>query len=173
VPLMMRVPQRYLGTASSGVVHQQVANIDLAPTMLELAGGQPCTAEGDCRVMDGRSLMPLLRGGAGWPSGRGVLIEYDGASSKGTSSCKYSAIRTPGRIYVDHVSAPDPVTGICQPTEETELYDLSTDPFELQNLAPSDDPSTKALQQRLDRLETCAGLPGRDPQPPPDSSYCE
>jgi N-acetylglucosamine-6-sulfatase len=173
VPLMMRVPQRYLGTAPTPVVHQQVANIDLAPTMLQLAGGQPCTAEGDCRVMDGRSLMPLLRGGAGWPSGRGVLIEYDGASSKGTSSCKYSAIRTPDRIYVDHVSAPDPVTGVCQPTEETELYDLSTDPFELQNLAPRDDPSTEALQQRLGRLETCAGLPGRDPQPPPDSSYCE
>jgi len=173
VPLMMRVPQRYLGaTPVVPQVHEQVANIDLAPTMLELARGQSCAADGECRVMDGRSLMPLLRGQAGWPSNRGLLIEYDGASSKGTSSCKYGAIRTPGRIYVEHVSVPDPLTGVCEAVEETELYDLAADPFELQNLAPSDDPTTESLEARLERLEGCSGIAGRDPAPT-DASYCE
>jgi N-acetylglucosamine-6-sulfatase len=174
VPLMMRVPLRYLGAGPVvPVVHEQVANIDLAPTMLELARAQPCTAEGDCRVMDGRSLMPLVRGEGGWPSGRGLLIEYDGASDKGSSSCKYSGIRTPSRIYIEHVKVPDPLTGVCEDTEETELYDLAVDPFELQNLEPIEDPSAKGLESRLERLKTCAGLPGRDPAPGPEASYCE
>jgi N-acetylglucosamine-6-sulfatase len=173
VPLMMRVPQRYLGVVPAvPQVHEQVANIDLAPTLLELARGQPCPADEECRVMDGRSLMPLLRGEGGWPSSRGLLIEYDGASSKGTSSCKYGAIRTPGRIYVEHVSVPDPLTGVCEAVEETELYDLAADPFELQNLEPSDDPTTESLEARLERLEGCSGIAGRDPAPT-DASYCE
>jgi N-acetylglucosamine-6-sulfatase len=173
VPLMMRVPQRYLGAGPVvPQVHEQVANIDLAPTMLELAGGQPCPADEECRVMDGRSLMPLLRGEGGWPSHRGLLIEYDGASSKGTSSCKYGAIRTPERIYVEHVSIPDPLTGVCEAAEETELYNLATDPFQLQNLEPTADPSAAGLEARLERLEGCAGIAGRDPVPA-DGSYCE
>ncbi len=173
MPLMMRVPQRYLGAGPVvPQVHEQVANIDLAPTMLELAGGRPCPADEECRVMDGRSLMPLLRGEGGWPSNRGLLIEYDGASSKGTSSCKYGAIRTPARIYVEHVSVPDPLTGVCEATEETELYNLATDPFQLQNLEPTADPSVASLEARLERLEGCAGIAGRDPAPT-DGSYCE
>jgi N-acetylglucosamine-6-sulfatase len=166
VPLLMRVPSRYLGGRPAvSQIHEQVGNIDLAPTLLGLADGQPCAGDGDCRVMDGRSLMPLLRGEGGFPSERGLLIEYDGASSKGTSSCKYAAIRAAGRIYVEHDAIPDPVTGVCHESEETEFYDLTVDPFQLQSLAPDGDPVAEWLRSRLDRLRHCSGVEGRDPPP--------
>jgi N-acetylglucosamine-6-sulfatase len=63
VPLLVRLPERIRGPAplvrSSGA---PVANIDLAPTLLELARARPCAPSGRCRVLDGRSLLPLLRG---------------------------------------------------------------------------------------------------------------
>ena len=62
-PLMMRVPSQYLKRqAPVGHVTDPVANIDLAPTMLKLAHGKPCPASGPCRVMDGRSILPLIKG---------------------------------------------------------------------------------------------------------------
>jgi arylsulfatase A-like enzyme len=181
VPLMIRIP----GAAPGGVplvpqVHEQVANIDLAPTFLDLAGADSCAPDGpddggeeDCRVMDGRSLMPLLTGTPGWPSSRALLVEYDGAGSKGTSSCKYEGIRLPGRFYVEHVEVPDPLTGICHEADEAELYDLSADPYQLQNLYPSDGEAAAALGARLDGLRGCAGIEGRDPVPPAGLPYCE
>ena len=186
VPLMIRVPERFLGGRPLvPLVHDQVANIDLAPTFLELAGAEPCVPESgdeddaddsddeDCRVMDGRSLMPLLRGTGGWPADRGLLVEYDGASSKGTSSCRYEGIRARGRLYVEHLSIPDPVTEICEEAEEIELYDLVADPFQLQNLHARADPIEEALEARLARLRGCSGIAERDPAPAPGSSYCE
>ncbi|MGH2961276.1 MAG: sulfatase family protein [Solirubrobacterales bacterium] len=173
VPLVMRVPPQFLGAAPVvSQVTDQVANIDLAPTFLELAGGDSCPSDGECRVMDGRSLIPLLRGQPGWPIGRGLLVEYDGASSKGTSSCRYDGIRTPARFYVEHLAVPDPLTGGCRETEEFELYDLQSDPFQLQNVYSRDGPELDPLRDRLARLRDCSGLEGRDPVPE-EVSYCE
>ena len=140
VPLMIRIPGAPGGVPLVPQVHEQVANIDLAPTFLDLASADSCTpdspddgTEEDCRVMDGRSLMPLT--GTRGSSSR-ALVEYDGAGSKGTSSCKYEGIGS-GRFYVEHVEVPDPLTGICHEADEAELYDLSADPYQLQNLYPS------------------------------------
>jgi N-acetylglucosamine-6-sulfatase len=186
VPLLIRVPERYLG--GGPVVPQvgaQVANIDLAPTFLELAGADPCVPENgdeedsddpdseDCRVMDGRSLLPLLRGSGGWPADRALLLEYDGASSHGTSSCKYDGIRALGRLYVEHLAIPNPVTTVCEPAEEVEFYDMTTDPFQLNNLHSGADPVEESIEERLARLRGCSGTAGRDPAPPPGSSHCE
>jgi len=174
VPLLISVPERFLGGRPVvPQVHEQVANIDFAPTFLQLAGAQPCTGGGDCRVMDGRSLMPLLSGTGGWPEDRGLAIEYAGASAKGTSSCEYSGIRALGHLYVEHVQIPDPLTGICHETDEIEYYDMAQDPFQLQNLYPGGDPVIEQLEERLAKLEDCSGIEGRDPAPPPGSSYCE
>jgi N-acetylglucosamine-6-sulfatase len=181
VPLMIRIP----GAAPGGAplvpqVHEQVANIDLAPTFLDLAGADSCTPDGpdggseeDCRVMDGRSLMPLLSRTPGWPPSRALLVEYDGAGSKGTSSCKYDGIRLPGRFYVEHVEIPDPLTGICHEADEAELYDLSADPYQLENIYPTDKDTAAVLETRLARLRGCTGIVGRDPAPPEGLSYCE
>src|SRR5690606_21507208 len=76
VPLLIRLPERLRGGAPEGLeLPQPVANIDITPTILALANARPCL-RGRCRTMDGRSLLPLLRGNVdAWPSDRGVLIE--------------------------------------------------------------------------------------------------
>ena len=171
VPLFVRVPRRF-GGGTPRKAHEPVANIDLPPTILELAGADPCAADDDCRVMDGRSLVPLLRGG-GWPNDRGLLVEYDGASSKGKSSCEYHGIRAEGWMYVDHVRIPNPLTRVCEQTEQTELYNLTADPFQLHSLPLEGSPVIAPLRTRLARLRDCAGIEGRDPVPADGISYCE
>jgi N-acetylglucosamine-6-sulfatase len=60
VPLVIRPARGLKGGPST--ISAPAANVDLAPTILKLANGEPCRSKGDCRVMDGRSLVPLLRG---------------------------------------------------------------------------------------------------------------
>ena len=80
VPLVIRAPKRYRGGAARvKKVGRAVGNIDLAPTILDLAGARPCSASGDCRTMDGRSLMPILRRSGRGPRNRGFLVEYRAA----------------------------------------------------------------------------------------------
>ena len=114
MPLTIRVPLRYRDEAPLiGNSDAPVANIDLAPTLLELAGGKPCRAQGHCRVMDGRSLMPLIEGTGEFPSTRGIGLER--------YSCDFRGVRWGGSIYVSY-SLEDTVG--CQPAE-AEMYDLA------------------------------------------------
>jgi N-acetylglucosamine-6-sulfatase len=178
VPLVMRIPQTVAGPTVP-TVNELVANIDLAPTILELAGASPCIPGGGCRVMDGRSLLGLAAGQGGWPQDRGIVLEFKVTDPEfGTSSsCAYRGIRTPSQVYLEHTSIPNPVTGVCQPGDEREHYDLNADPFQLQNLYPAPDSSPAAtlqsqLASRLSVLADCAGIEGRDPLPP-SGHYCQ
>ena len=96
--------------------HRIVANIDLAPTFVDLAGGAIPS------IVDGMSLLPLLQG-ADLPGRKGILIEHwvteEGIGSKIPD---FSAVRTSEWKYVEYS------------TGEKELYDLINDPFELENL---------------------------------------
>ncbi|HEX6115500.1 MAG TPA: sulfatase [Solirubrobacterales bacterium] len=192
VPFLVRLPKALRdGAPRQPVLHQTVANIDIAPTILQLAGAEPCRPSGSCRALDGRSLLPLLRGrGRSWPAERDLLIELARVgtpSDVGGRACAYSGIRTispaGGSIfYVEHTSAVG-ASGACEPVDERELYDLAGDPWQLDNLAYSgrppglleEDPRSpfeRAVAARLDELRDCAGLPARDPVP--DSGhYCE
>jgi N-acetylglucosamine-6-sulfatase len=89
-----------------------VANIDLAPTIADVAGVKLPGAEG-------KSLVPLLTGTAEtWR--RALLIEHlRGANPIPT----YCAVRTARYLFASY------------DTGERELYDLQADPFELQNLS--------------------------------------
>lgn len=94
-----------------------IANIDLAPTFVELAGGVVPAS------VDGMSFLPLLRDTS--LSGReGILIEHwpteDGIGSR---IPEFQAVRTADWKYVEYS------------TGEKELYDLKNDPYELENLA--------------------------------------
>ena len=53
-------PARTEGAARRppATVSAPVNNLDLTATILDLAGAAPCTAAGDCRTLDGRSLLP-------------------------------------------------------------------------------------------------------------------
>jgi N-acetylglucosamine-6-sulfatase len=184
VPLVVRYPKLLREGPRVPVATQTVANIDVAPTILQLAGAEPCKAPGRCRTMDGRSLVPLLRGqGAGWPAGRDLVIELErlgSPSDVGGRACAYAGVRTPGpsgagTLYVEHTSAVGE-DGSCGPVEESELYDLAADPFQLDNLAGDDDGPAgvehESLAARLAELRDCSGIPGRDATPA-SGSYCE
>jgi N-acetylglucosamine-6-sulfatase len=175
IPFMARFPQVLGPTAST--IEDPVANIDLPPTILELAGARPCTRHG-CRTLDGRSLLGLAQGQVAWPE-RGLLVELDRlvGEPKTVLPCQYEGIRVDDQLYVEHTSLPNPATGVCEPGTAIEHYDLGDDPFELQNLFPSPSESAASLAQqrlsdRLAQLRDCAGIEGRDPAPE-SGHYCE
>lgn len=173
VPLAIRAPAGAIGADPPSAVGKHVGNLDLAPTILELAGAQPCNAQG-CRVMDGRSLVGLLRGnGNGFPEDRGLAIEYSRSTEKDGFVCEYAGIRVPSHTYTEYSRLS--VGESCEPIEEAELYDLRADPFQLHNLFRANGGAGGAqetLVRRLDRLRDCAGIAGRDPQPE-GGSHCE
>lgn len=182
LPLVVRTPARFRGDRPAPPrVDQLVANIDYAPTVVDWSGTQPCPETGDCRVMDGRSLLPLLAGDAAqWPADRAVATELDlnkDAVQPGRGiSCKFEGMRQGGWLFVRHVSLPDLSTGACEPADTIELYDHVRDPFELQNLAPSRPGSHAAtveqgLSELSDQVSDCAGIEGRDPAPA-SGHYC-
>jgi N-acetylglucosamine-6-sulfatase len=165
VPLVVRTPR----TAATGsrIVDAPTSNVDLAPTIIDLAGASPCRAPGRCRTLDGRSLVPFLEGREpDWADGRGLLTTFTNGHSRNapTESCRFSAVRTREFAYVEYRALPDPATLECGRAFARELYDLREDPFQLDNrieranLAEDRD----RLARRLERLERCAGIRGRD-----------
>ena len=168
VPLAIRLPGPPTGT---GPIDRLVANVDLPATILDLAGAEPCRTHSDCRTLDGRSLVGLLRGrSAGWPADRAVPLELDtgGHPADPHSSCVYEGVRTAGSIYLHHSSIADG-SGTCSPGDESELYDLEDDPGQLTNLlSPPVGPAAATpemfLAARAAKLSTCAGIHGRDPR---------
>lgn len=174
VPFSIRLPLGEGGVGQVRRVNESVANVDLVPTILELAGADPCLPDGSCRTLDGRSLTPLTRGEPGWPEGRAILLESRRNALDG-ESCRYSGLRTTQTLYVEHASVLDRRTGDCKRSSEGERYDLQQDPYELENLFPADTSegrhTERELSRRLDALESCAGIDGRDAEGP--GAYCE
>ena len=154
VPLLIRGP----GFPRGATRRQLVGNVDLAPTIVELAGAAPG------RVMDGESLLPFARS-AGHRPARSIALEADFPEVSGTTSVVvpayhqgvnvfYDGIRTSRYKYVHWFRD---VEG--EPANEEELYDLETDPFELQSLHASTGHAAvkAALRRELDALKDCAG----------------
>ncbi len=168
VPLLMRLPERLGGADAPSNVDDLVANIDLAPTILDLARARPCV-DGECRLLDGRSLMPLVDGrGRGWSRDRTVLIELQEPPETGQTRlpCAYVGARTTRDFYVHYTEVRDPETGICRREDVFEYYDLVGDPGQLDNLASDPTPTVafrrNELARRLTLLRDCEGLPGRE-----------
>jgi N-acetylglucosamine-6-sulfatase len=130
VPLVVRGP----GVPEGIQLSQLVANVDLAPTIVQLAGA---TAG---RTMDGRSLVPLFQNpGQQW--NRPILLQS-------WTTAAFDAIRTPRYVYAEYRDRAD-----------RELYDLSVDPDQLVSRhADPDYADVRAdLAQRLGALRHCSG----------------
>jgi len=119
IPLIVRYPR----VARAGSTPAQLTQtIDFASTILELAGVR------DTVRRDGRSLVPLLTGTA-TPWRSSILLEYyTDAVFPRTLTMGYTAVRTDRYKYIRYKE----LQGM------DELYDLETDPFEMQNLIDTD-----------------------------------
>ena len=130
-PFVFRFPRKIKpGTRISDLVICQ----DIAPTLIELAGGKPGAQ------IQGRSLLPLLAGRrAGWR--KSVLIEYWAENAMPwLVGMSYKAVRTDRYKYIHWVNR-------GRSDELDELYDLERDPYELKNLARG--PAVRAVRARL------------------------
>jgi arylsulfatase A-like enzyme len=169
VPLIFRIPKSVLGGQQVATVDSLVGNIDIAPTILDLANARPCLGKkGGCRVMDGRSLLDLMRGNSAGFQDRYLAIEQ--------GVCGYRGVRNLTEIALEHLGERIEGTEQCAPEREYEVYDLVADPYELTNLHPAKSPAQLQTESRLfgklQVLGDCAGIQGRDPAPL-SGHYCE
>jgi arylsulfatase A-like enzyme len=134
IPLIVRfADRRYAGTRWPG----QVRLVDLAPTMLEIAGRM---AAGP---LDGRSLLPVLQGTEP-PHGRAGLGAIELGEGEAARARYY--VRQDGYKLIWNFDRREALGG--RPALE-EVYNLTVDPGELQNLAPHAPPPLDALRRRL------------------------
>ena len=131
LPLLIRGP----GFPQGATRRQFVSNIDLAPTIVDLANASPGL------VMDGRSLVPLAQN-ATLATSRNLLIE----------TLAYKAVRNKSFVYVEHRNA------------EQELYDMrkgtaNYDPYQLQSQHANSayNQIKSQLAVTLNKLRTCSG----------------
>jgi N-acetylglucosamine-6-sulfatase len=118
-PFVLRYPRKAkAGTRNRDLVICQ----DIAPTLIELAGGRPGAQ------VQGRSLVPLLAGRRkGWR--KSLLVEYWAEQAMPwLVGMTYKAVRTDRYKLIHWVNR-----GAAG--ELDELYDLERDPWELKNLA--------------------------------------
>ena len=130
------------------------ANIDLAPTFLQIAHAWPS------RSVDGRSLLGYARH-PGRQSRRPILLEgftrgkaiQPGRGSTGAPIVSYEAIRIGAYKYIHYGNG------------ETELYDLNHDPYELRSLGRDARYKKVAawLAAHLKKLTGCSGASCRRP----------
>ena len=118
---------------------------DIAPTLIELAGGRPGAQ------IQGASLLPLLRGEhRNWR--KSFLIEYWAENAyPWLVGMTYKAVRTDDLKYVHWVNR-----GVCG--ELDEMYDLGRDPYELDNVIaqPAYSDAREMLRSELRELVASA-----------------
>jgi arylsulfatase A-like enzyme len=126
IPLVIAGPRVPVGKRSS-----LVSSLDIAPTILAWAGIAPPS------VLHGRDLAPLIADDAvgGWRE----AIYYEYFASPRWPMPHLRAVRTQRWKYI---TSPDHPAAI-------ELYDLQSDPYELNNLAG---PESTAVEARMREL---------------------
>ena len=142
-PLVMRLPE---GFARRGDISEMVQNIDYAPTFLELAG-VPVPDD-----IQGESLVPLLKGEHP-DSWRDALYYHFYEYPAEHMVKRHYGVRTE-RYKLIH---------FYNDIDHWELYDLQTDPSELDNLygRPGYEDITEDLKCRMQHLQEQYGDPVR------------
>ena len=196
MPLLIQAPEGApRRRAASPVLNETVANIDIAPTILQLAKATPCAPDG--RAAGRWTAARWSRSCAGasprGPRDRDLVIELAriglaaGRRRPRLRLLRASAPPGPsgaGTFYVEHTSAVA-ASGACEPVDERELYDLAADPFQLdepratRTAARASSRRTRARRSSArsprgsTRSATAPACPGRDPCPPAGTSANE
>jgi arylsulfatase A-like enzyme len=174
LPLLIRGPGIKPGTSTG----ELAANIDIAPTVLELAGA---TAD---KSIDGRSLVPYMKDPS-LRSRRPILFESFVETADVEANGEPTAQRTVKEVRPRHrgdgasasiVAPPKDYEGIRLgpykyiewPDGEKELYDITKDPDELNNVVRVRNlsPIRAFLHAQLIRLESCVGRRCQEVAPP-------
>jgi N-acetylglucosamine-6-sulfatase len=168
LPFLIRGP----GIKPGSQTGELASTIDIAPTILELAKAETG------KVLDGRSLFPYAHDPS-LRTRRPLLfesfvqtndVEQDGGATP-TEGVPYAATATAARrrggATASIVAPPKNYYGIRLgpykyiewPDGEKELYDITKDPYELNNKARDANffPIRAFLHKELERLETCVG----------------
>lgn len=173
VPLLVRGPN----IKPNQTTPMLVANVDLGPTILDIAG-----IDYNKTQMDGMSFLSVLSGQANSSSWRtDVLVEYEGEGSNvtdpacpllgpGVSECfpdcvcedsynnTYACVRT---------VSPTANLQYCEFDDNevfVEVYNLTADPFQLSNIAKSIQQEVlEKMNHRLMMLQSCAAQSCRTP----------
>jgi len=145
VPLIVRYPTL---VKAGSVCDKAALNVDIAPTLLELAGAPPLAA---CH---GRSLVPLLRGQPPQNWRTDWLYEYF-EYPQWEHVRPHRGVRTERHKLIHYYNLAD----FPDEPEEFELYDLQKDPGELNNLygQPGYASLTRQLLARIDQLRKETG----------------
>ena len=135
IPMLVRYPP----TIKAGTKPEQlVLSIDLAPTLLEMAGVAPG------KHLQGKSWVPIFAGNAkGWRNS--FLVEYySDTVMPRIVKMGYKAVRNQRYKYIHYVD----LEGM------NELYDLVIDPYELHNIIndPNMVGTLKEMKKELNRL---------------------
>ncbi|KAL8858929.1 MAG: hypothetical protein Q9178_004608 [Gyalolechia marmorata] len=122
VPLLVSYPQRF----TPKTIPQNVSSMDILPTLVDLVGGSI-----DSRLpLDGTSLLPYLESSDGIHTINDTVFgEYAG---EGTIAPLMMIRRGPWKF-------------VTCPVDPPQLFNLDTDPKELQNLANSQVPEVRAV----------------------------
>ncbi len=134
-PMIVHWPRG--GGLTNGLVHQPVHINDIMPTCLELAGAQyPERYQGRAILpMDGKSFVPALRGETVLRE-EPLFWEHEGNQAVREENMKL--VRRHNRPW--------------------ELYDLATDPTELNNLSETEEKTTERMERQYQRWMQWAGV---------------
>jgi arylsulfatase A-like enzyme len=150
------------GFEEGGQLREMISLLDVPPTLLDAAGIKVP------KSMQGRSILPLLRREReDWPEEVFVQIsESHVGRAVRTKHWKYGVVAANKQGWRDAGS---------DVYQETFLYDLSTDPHELLNLAglESHAPVAERMRERLIARMVAAGekAPRIEPAPPRKSGH--
>uniref|UniRef100_A0A4W4DSB9 N-acetylglucosamine-6-sulfatase n=1 Tax=Electrophorus electricus TaxID=8005 RepID=A0A4W4DSB9_ELEEL len=170
VPLLVRGPNIKPNQTSPLLV----ANIDLGPTILDMAGYNANKTQ-----MDGMSFLPIMGNSSTWRTD--VLVEYEGEGHNvsdpacpilgpGVSECfpdcvcedsynnTYACVRTLSQAAnLQYCEFDDNEVFV-------EVYNLTADPFQLTNIAKTIDQEVlERMNHRLMMLQSCSGQSCRTP----------
>ncbi|MBL8930545.1 MAG: sulfatase-like hydrolase/transferase [Kineosporiaceae bacterium] len=142
VPFLMRWPGKI---AAGAVDTRRVTHADIAPTILAAAGITQEHVQFDGHDVLSGYARPL------------ALTEYYYDTANGNSIPTWAAIQNDQYLYVEYYSTTRDRT---TPTFR-EYYDMTADPYQLQNLlgdaSTANDPDVAGLSAQLSALKDCAG----------------